>query len=71
MAHLFKFGNSAFDLDAVVAVDNDRVVFRDGHSERFSKAGIAALLAALPEWQGSKGAGTPAAKKSLTRKRGP
>ena len=61
MAHLFRFGSSAFDLDAVVAVDGDRVVFRDGRTIRVSKAAVAALLEALPEWQG-KGKG-----KSLAR----
>ena len=37
MAKWVKVGDSAFDLDAIVAVDGQRVVFRDGHTMNVSK----------------------------------
>ncbi len=48
MGKLVRIGNAAFDLDKVVGVEGDRVVFADGKEIRVSNKTKEALLAALP-----------------------
>ena len=48
MGKLVRIGDAAFDLDKVVGVDGDRVIFSDGKEIRVSKKSKEALLAALP-----------------------
>ncbi len=44
---LVRIGNAAFDLDKVVAVEGDRVVFDDGKEIRISNKTKEALLDAI------------------------
>ena len=47
MSNLVRIGNSAFDLDKVVAVDGDRVIFTDGRGIWVSDKTKKALLDAI------------------------
>lgn len=53
MNKLVRIGNAAFDLDKVVAVEGDRVVFEDGRTIRVSNKTKEALLDAIGKREGS------------------
>ena len=48
MGKLVRIGDAAFDLDKVVGVEGDRVIFADGKEIRVSKRTKEALLGVLP-----------------------
>ena len=54
MGHLVRIGNAAFDLDKVVGVEGDRVVFADGKVLPVSKKTKEALLDAIGKREESR-----------------
>ncbi len=54
MGNLVRIGNAAFDLDKVVGVEGDRVVFADGKVLPVSKKTKEALLDAIGKREKSR-----------------